>query len=432
MTVEGEFFGLLMFPVIALFSFAVVTALFRHSYGKDYEGKLHTADKIAIILIYAVTGFVSMFILGTTQYFDDIITYLFVACVFFAFPFALTYLNIKNLVTQNNKAVSGDIATIITGGIYWIMLVSVFKDLSGASYHTAIYPHQYHEIINSEYGTVIGAVSVISVISLLVLCKKPDKLPPLVSALSTAFTSIGLAIFLLIHIQLLEHFDSMDFMLWLYWVNLVILSARRIQFHIKEQVRLAHERQTAYRSDFALKLAKITESISKMKSFSFMLILPIAVIIEILYIILGQGADGFIKAFTQTADWTFSQQIPPPPIEYDGHYLCTVAVCGHRKIVKPLRYGIRNNDVIIVNRQLLIANAFEDLIMEKTPKFHKKVRSFYNAHGYPVSKYINTPLRSDIVYILMKPLEWLFLLTLYLFDPHPENRIAVQYSGYKK
>ncbi|WP_431767966.1 DUF6688 domain-containing protein [Ruminococcus flavefaciens] len=41
---------------------------------------------------------------------------------------------------------------------------------------------------------------------------------------------------------------------------------------------------------------------------------------------LGQVPDGVIKEFTVTADRTFSQQVPSPLIDYDGHYLCTVAV----------------------------------------------------------------------------------------------------------
>ena len=27
----------------------------------------------------------------------------------------------------------------------------------------------------------------------------------------------------------------------------------------------------------------------------------------------------------------------------------------------------------------------------------------------------------------MKPLEWIFLIVIYLFDANPENRIAIQY-----
>lgn len=33
------------------------------------------------------------------------------------------------------------------------------------------------------------------------------------------------------------------------------------------------------------------------------------------------------------------------------------------------------------------------------------------------------------MYFIMKPLEWIFLCVLYLTDAHPENRIAVQYTG---
>ncbi|MBQ3948631.1 MAG: hypothetical protein II656_08935, partial [Ruminococcus sp.] len=178
-------------------------------------------------------------------------------------------------------------------------------------------------------------------------------------------------------------------------------------------------------------LHKLMSKVSGMTALSFGLMIPIIVVCEILYIINGQGPDGFIKAFTDTADWTFSKQTPPPPKEYEGHYLCTVAAGGHEKVVKPQRYGIRRGQKISVNRQLLVANAFEDLIQERCPKIHRVVRNFYDKHGYPVSKHITTKSRADIVYILMKPLELLFITTLYLFDKDPENRIAVQYSDYK-
>ena len=91
--------------------------------------------------------------------------------------------------------------------------------------------------------------------------------------------------------------------------------------------------------------------------------------------------------------------------------------------------GIRKGEKIVVNRQLCVANAFEDLIYEKTPRFHHFVRHVYDKYGFPLSKYITTPIKADITYILMKPLEWIFLITLYLFDKKPENRIATQYIG---
>ena len=160
--------------------------------------------------------------------------------------------------------------------------------------------------------------------------------------------------------------------------------------------------------------------------------LPLAAVLEIVLILCGQGADGTVQAFTQTADWTFSQQLPPPPLEYQGHYLCTVAAGGHRKLVRPLRLGYRRGAVIVVNRQLAVANAFEELLQERLPRLHRLVRHFYNNHGYPLSQKITTPFRADLVYLLMKPLEWLFAAVLYLFDLAPECRIARQYTVQKK
>ena len=101
-------------------------------------------------------------------------------------------------------------------------------------------------------------------------------------------------------------------------------------------------------------------------------------------------------------------------------------------MVRPIRMGIRHGEKIVVNRQLCVANAFEDFIQEKTPRFHHFVRYIYDKYGYPISKHINTATKADITYIVMKPLEWVFLAILYMFDIKPENRIATQYVGDKK
>lgn len=156
-------------------------------------------------------------------------------------------------------------------------------------------------------------------------------------------------------------------------------------------------------------------------------LLPVLGILAMLLCLFGQRPDSIILAFTKTSDWILSGEISPPPVAYDTHYLCTVSLRGHRKLVKPVRYGIRRGEKIVVNRQLCIANAFEQLIEEKAPKFHRAVRNFYDAYGYPISKHINSAWSADITYLIMKPLEWIFLLVLYLFDERPENRICSQY-----
>ena len=154
-------------------------------------------------------------------------------------------------------------------------------------------------------------------------------------------------------------------------------------------------------------------------------------IIICILLLFGQNPDALIKAWTETSDWTLSMQQSPPNLSVDEHYLCTVAAGGHKKTVKPLREGQRHGHRVIVNRQLCIANAFEQVLEEKTPRFHKVVRGFYDKYGLPVARLIKKPLAADIVYFIMKPLEWIFLIVLYLTDKDPEKRIAVQYLPQK-
>jgi hypothetical protein len=134
-----------------------------------------------------------------------------------------------------------------------------------------------------------------------------------------------------------------------------------------------------------------------------------------------------LEAFTQTCGYTFSQL---PIVFQDGecHYLCTVAARGHRRLVRPLRWGVRRGHPILVNRQLAIANAFEQLLTEQFPRTGRLARRIYDRLGLPVSRWIATPLLADSVYLLMKPAEWFFYVYLLLADPHaPEERLERMY-----
>ena len=161
---------------------------------------------------------------------------------------------------------------------------------------------------------------------------------------------------------------------------------------------------------------------------------PVLIIVQLILVLFGQQPDSFIKVFFETSSYTYSKITSPDPVVTygDSHYLCTVSAHGHKKIVKPLRSGIRRNKRILVNRQLLVANAFENILEQYTPKFHKAIRYIYDKYGYPLSKHINTKITADLVYFVMKPLEWVFLIVLYSVDKNPENRINIQYSELRK
>lgn len=247
----------------------------------------------------------------------------------------------------------------------------------------------------------------------------PTRLPPLVTVLSLSAVDLGTIFFALLLLQCAPIVNHP--LLWIFPTNILLIV-----------IRLT--------TDTVLRLATVPDSLNRypllafffrhqklLPLWSFLVAFPLLGLLIVVLMLLGQKPDSVIRLWTETADWTFSRMTPPPSIPMDGHYLCTVAARGHRRVVKPLRIGTRHGHSVIVNRQLCVANAFEDLLHERWPRFHRAVRRFYDRYGYPISRHIRTKSSADLVYLIMKPLEWCFLAVLYLFDVKPENRIAVQY-----
>lgn len=159
---------------------------------------------------------------------------------------------------------------------------------------------------------------------------------------------------------------------------------------------------------------------------------PVSFAFWLIQLLFGQKPDGFILLFTQTYYQTFSELTPLcENVDCGGHYLCSVAANGNPEIVKSNRIGYRHGHLIACNRQLLISNAFEQILEERVPSLHRLIRKKYDLVGDRIHKNYDIykePWVSHIVYFVMKPLEWFFLLILYCVDLKPENRIAVQYT----
>jgi hypothetical protein len=135
-----------------------------------------------------------------------------------------------------------------------------------------------------------------------------------------------------------------------------------------------------------------------------------------------------VDVFTRTCTHTFSQLPLELTNQHCGHYLCTVAACGHPALVRPERLGFRRGKVIIVNRQLAIANAFEDLLHSRWPRFGRAARACYDRLAIPICRYIRKRWLANFVYVAMKPVELAFYLVLLAFDPlSPEARIERMY-----
>ena len=359
--------------------------------------------------------------------------------IFVGIPLVLTFFNFWNLFAKKQILPKVMLFLAVFVGLYFYLCYLGFNDVTNAEWNEAIMEHLLHRSISGEYLLSFAIVCAVGFLSLFILALVPaKKLSPIVAAFSIAGVLLGniLSAFYARHVWplLFYHIKGNDmgiiinFMPYLYHLNLFVLSVHYVRKQVLAQIELSEEKSQKTCRNWLKKLYSFLNKVSHWGIFAFTCLFPLVALIEIVLILLGQGADGVIKSFTMTADWPFSKQIPPPSLPHNGHYLCTVAAGGHRKIVRPLRFGKRRGEKIIVNRQLLVSNAFEELLSEISPSLHRKIRLFYDTHGYPLSRLITTKFRADLVYILMKPLEWFFVLTLYLLTTNPEERISRQYK----
>ena len=266
--------------------------------------------------------------------------------------------------------------------------------------------------------------------------RKMENTPPLVSVLAIAAmypAAISCVIWCL-HIWPLDHRDEFTFPLMVLPINLIIMMCSLIREKIIEWNDISAKQLAdgGIENAGAVRHKGFLGKAQNWPLVALLLMLPLLGIVLGVSVLLGQRPDALIATWTETADWNLSQMIPPPNVIVDEHYLCTVAAGGHEKIVKPLRMGERHGHRVVVNRQLEIANAFELVLEWKTPRLHRVIRRFYDKYGFPLARCIRTKTACDVVYILMKPLEWIFVTVLYLTLAHPENVIAVQYlPGYR-
>lgn len=349
---------------------------------------------------------------------------------FFGVPAALTICNLLLLFLEKKwkpvlvNSVDGFIFVL---GIPFTALYAMIVEFH--PWHEQLYVDtgRYSPIAPEMLPTFLMLCTV-AVVGYLLLRFLGKKLSPLVAALCYGGVFLGLALVVMLAVQMAADIPELDtILLLLFPFNYLLCAVRLMRGTVAQYAE--QMAQTQYENRF---LRWCQRFVSKSTSFllmSFLLAVPLLLVIVVILLLFGQQPDAVVKMFTETAEWTLSQKIPPPRLEADGHYLCTVAACGDEKVVKPLRAGKRRGELIVVNRQLLVANAFEDLLAEKTPRLHRVVRKTYDRIGLPISKHITTKRRSNAVYYLMKPLEWLFLAALYTFDRQPENRIHRQYIG---
>ena len=317
---------------------------------------------------------------------------------------------------------------IIIAEFYFVTFL-LFLLFSGEEhpYYEAIDPAglESYEFVASKHRLIYMIFFVLYHISLLLLWFRKSALPPLILALGLCVLYIGLFFNGILILQLLGSQEGNEILVCFPIFSLLV----GLSIIIRTLYDLP--KNLSFSTSKYQWLSKINEKLSTKSALfcsSVIAILPVFVLVTLILMLFGDDYDAVSKALTETTTWWFSQHDHPPHLPHQGHYLCTVAACGSPQLVKPLRWGIRGKQRIIVNRQLQIANAFEELIADLSPTLHRFIRKNYDRYGYDLSKKIKSRWASNLTYILMKPLEWGFLLCLYTFCLRPEEKIRRQYS----
>ncbi|MCB0516794.1 MAG: DUF6688 family protein [Chitinophagales bacterium] len=353
---------------------------------------------------------------------------------FIFFYFLALSIGVLKLLKENANSVEIIIGTLY---IFSIALFAIGMSVHSNPYYKAIDPIDmecYSPFSGKEATTLIFYILAFN-ISLLLVWVKGNILPPLTLTLALIFILIGVLLNIGILFQISVHntetlntYNGGEGKILFLFAPIfsIVLGVYLIYKTTTQEINDAFEK--TYSNKILNYLNTFLAKKSSNPFWIVVLMFPVFFITTLLLILFGQDANSIVKAFTDTTTWRLSQQIHPPILDHKGHYLCTVATLGHPKIVKPIRFGKRNGGRIIVNRQLLIANAFEEMIQDLSPRLHYKIRTIYDQYGYNLSKKINTTFLSSITYILMKPLEWIFLIFLYLICNKPEQKINKQYA----
>ena len=367
------------------------------------------------------------------------IVWSFFVSLIFVYPIVLTGYHILLLYLETKKKllkpfIRFDQVAIWYGLILEFLYLTEGKYVTGSDWSVQLKNLEMHTPIFSEAAPTIIFIFIIGIAGYLYLRVRPlKKIPPLMAIISMSAMYLWVIEVIVFTVQVfkgdLSGDNLLDLYLLVYPVCIICIVARTVISKVHEWQEYEMERAKIQRNQFLNFADKILSNSKLWPIYAIVFMFPLLGIIIGILLLFGQAPDSVIKAWTETADWTLSLKEAPQNIEYDEHYLCTVAAGGHRKIVKPVRKGIRHGHEVIVNRQLCIANAFEQILEEKTPRFHKLVRGIYDRYGFPVARLIKSKWIADIIYILMKPLEWIFLMVIYMIDVHPENRIATQYMG---
>lgn len=421
----------------------------RKENGKNWDFVRRHPFLAAILLSAAVSAALAILPLtnmvwkeaGFLIFLGSLLSWMIIGGGFLIFPLVLTGAEILLFIKGrkdyelHRKGRIFDITGMALGFVYSMLYIGFSSEVMLRSdWQEQLINGQTHTPIYTEAQLTVAVILLVGVMGYFAVNYVAlKKMPPLLLVLGMAAMYLGTIESIVWGIHVTRELPY-DLFLLLPAFNYLLITARTVGYKMWEweQMREADSDLTARYQENGGIFSFCNRLLTKAERWpfaAFLLMWPLLGVLIGVLLLFGQEPDAVIKAFTETSDWNLSRRVAPQNIYYDEHYLCTVAAGGHGKIVKPQRLGLRHGHQVIVNRQLCVANAFEQVLEERTPRFHKTVRHFYDTYGFPVARLIRSKYTADMIYFLMKPLEWIFLIVLYLTDANPENRIAIQYTG---
>jgi hypothetical protein len=139
----------------------------------------------------------------------------------------------------------------------------------------------------------------------------------------------------------------------------------------------------------------------------------------------GLGITAWLAMFA--AAWRYNilkmyelyAKLPPEPPP--DCYIATAAAHGHPWFVHSQRILYSNGTSMEVNEQLQILKCFELALLAVNPLLHKILRKTYDTVGKPLARRMQNPFVADVVYLLLKPFEWLTKIILKVIIPEIDS-----------
>ena len=95
------------------------------------------------------------------------------------------------------------------------------------------------------------------------------------------------------------------------------------------------------------------------------------------------------------------------PVNPPNCYIATAAAKGHPWCVGSRKIEQSNGTAFFENDQLTTFKAGEIALKTQIPAFHRWLRRYYDRYGLMFARHIKHPWQADIIYLSLKPLEWL-------------------------